>query len=158
MFHKVTYNRKSYIMLSFDMKKVLNVYISSKEKVTTSINEIVLNTKGVVGDKFYDKNKQRSILISSTHSYKMTQANKINIQYGDLGENILVNFNPYNLSNDTKLKIGNVILQITQKAPICNHLSKLDKKLPFLLKDDRGIFAKVIKGGTININDSIEVI
>jgi len=140
-------------------KKVINLYKSCNniKKIVIS-NSLLVDEKGVIGDKFYDKNIERSVLISSIHSYNLAKQNHINIYYGDLGENILVNFNPYNLPSGKNLKIGDAILQISQKAPICNHLGKLDKKLPLLLKDDRGIFAKVIKSGTININDFIEVI
>jgi MOSC domain-containing protein YiiM len=38
---------------------------------------------------------------------------------------------------------------------MCDHLSKIDESLPTLLKDDRGIFAKVIEGGVIKKEDKI---
>jgi MOSC domain-containing protein YiiM len=51
--------------------------------------------------------------------------------------------------------MGEVLLQISQNCTICDHLSSIDEKLPDLLKDDRGIFAKVIKGGVIKKGDEI---
>lgn len=54
-----------------------------------------------------------------------------------------------------KLHVGDVILEITQNCTMCDHPSKIDKQLPTLLKHDRGIFAKVIKGGVIKKEDDI---
>ncbi len=67
--------------------------------------------------------------------------------FGSLGENILIDYNPYHLNAGDQLRMGEVVLQISQNCTICDHLSKIDETLPTLLKDDRGIFAKVIKGG-----------
>ena len=139
-----------------EVGKILKLFISIKglekrvEKKQISVDE-----NGILGDKFHGKDRQRSILISSKDSYLLTQENNISIDYGELGENILMDFNPYLLAVGTQLQIGEVILEITQTCTICNHLSKIDKKLPKLLKEDRGIFTKVIKEGNIYEDDAI---
>ena len=69
-----------------------------------------------------------------------------------------MDYNPHNLSMGSKIKIGSVILEITQDCTICEHLSVIDIKLPRLLKNDRGVFAKVLKAGIIESNDSIYLI
>ena len=139
-----------------EVGKILKLFISIKglekrvEKKQISVDE-----NGILGDKFHGKDRQRSILISSKDSYLLTQENNISIDYGELGENILMDFNPYLLAVGTQLQIGEVILEITQACTICNHLSKIDKKLPKLLKDDSGIFDKVVKEGNIYEDDAI---
>jgi len=55
----------------------------------------------------------------------------------------------------SKLQIGEVVLEVTQYCTICNHLSTIDKTLPRLLKDDRGIFVKVVEAGFIAKGDKI---
>ncbi|MCK5853970.1 MAG: MOSC domain-containing protein [Sulfurovaceae bacterium] len=136
--------------------KILKLFISIKglekrvEKEQLNVDE-----NGILEDKFYGKDRQRSILLSSKDSYLLTEANGITLEYGELGENILMDFNPYSLTIGTELQIGEVVLEITQACTICNHLSKIDKKLPKLLKEERGIFAKVIKKGSIYKNDAI---
>lgn len=77
------------------------------------------------------------------------------MEYGSLGENILIDYNVYNLSMGTQLKIGEVIVEITQNCTICNYLSIIDKSLPKLLRNDRGIFVKVIQSGVIKEGDSL---
>jgi MOSC domain-containing protein YiiM len=78
--------------------------------------------------------------------------------FGSLGENILIDYNPYHLTAGDQLRIGEVLLEISQNCTMCDHLSKIDENLPTLLKDDRGIFAKVIKGGVIQPGDEITLL
>ena len=135
---------------------ILKLFISIKG-IEKRVNkkQISVDENGILDDKFHGKDRQRSILLSSKDSYLLTQENNISIDYGELGENILMDFNPYLLAVGTQLQIGEVILEITQACTICNHLSKIDKKLPKLLKEDRGIFAKVVKEGNIYEDDAI---
>jgi len=132
---------------------ILKLFSSKK-----SVDTIIVDTQGIIGDKFYAKDIERSVLISSTNSYIMAKNLGINLEFGKLGENILIEYNPYNIKVGTQLQIGEVILEISQKCTLCKSLTKIDNKLPKLLKDDRGIFSKVIKGGTITKNDKIYII
>ena len=63
-----------------------------------------------------------------------------------------------NLQLGDKLKIGEAILEVSMLCPVCTHLSVIKKELPKLIKDDRGIFLKVVKSGTITQNDEIELL
>lgn len=138
--------------------KVLALFISQKESSQRDTQaKIVLDEKGILGDKFYDKDIKRSILITSTDSYKLALEEGIQMPQGSLGENILIDYNPYKLSSGTQLQIGEVILEISQNCTICNHLASVDKRLPKLLKHDRGIFAQVIRGGVIKNEDFITI-
>jgi MOSC domain-containing protein YiiM len=139
--------------------KVIKLFISKdgyEERI--SKNMLELNSKGVVEDKFYNKNTQRSVLLTSQDSYNLIKTNNIDVDYGILGENLLLDYNPYNLEIGTKIQIGEVIVEISQACTICSHLSFIDEALPSLLKKDRGIFSKVIKDGQIKIDDKIYLI
>ncbi|HHB94584.1 MAG TPA: MOSC domain-containing protein, partial [Campylobacterales bacterium] len=87
--------------------------------------------------------------------YKMAKDKNIDLEYGLLGENLLIDYNPYSLTPKSQLLIGEVVLEIVQNCTICKSLTKIDNKLPKLLKDDRGVFAKVIKSGLISDGDKI---
>jgi len=119
---------------------------------------ISLDTLGVVNDKFYSKNPERSVLVASTDSYDLVMTYGIKMPFGYLGENILMDFNPYALPIGTKIKIGTTILEISQHCTICNHLTTIDVKIPTLLKNDRGVFAKVVNDGEINYNDKVYLV
>ena len=143
-------------MSSKKVGQVLKLFISKSgtsqrfDKASIDLDEL-----GVLEDKFYGKNVQRSVLISSNDSYELIKRYGITMPFGYLGENILMDFNPYSLAIGTQLKIGEAILEISQNCTICNHLAVLDVKIPTLLKDDRGIFTKVVKNGKIKDDDDI---
>ena len=137
---------------------IISLFISqegSKERVEKTI--LSLDEKGITSDKYYNKDIQRSILITSIQSYVLAEEHHIHMPYGSLGENLLIDYNPYHLSPGTRLQIGDILLEISQSCTMCDHLSNIDKHLPTLLKHDRGIFAKVIKGGEIKKEDTIRI-
>ena len=139
------------------MTKVGNVssLFYSTANGRTSTAELLLDTKGIIKDKYYNKNIDRSVLIASLDSYELVKSHGIDAPYSALGENILIDYNPYHLTVGTKLKIGKVTLEISQPCTLCKSLTKIDSKLPKLLKDDRGIFAKVMESGSIKEGDDI---
>jgi len=139
--------------------KVLKLFITSDdgEKKRESVESIELDAEGILQDKFYGKNLQRSVLLTSQESYTMAHNENIEIDYGSLGENILLDINPYSLDCGARLFIGDTEFEITQSCTLCKGLSTLNSKLPKLLKNDRGIFAKVISSkGTIKIGDEVK--
>lgn len=138
--------------------KVLNLFISVPGSNRIEKESFELDPKGIVEDKYYDKNIHRSVLITSLESYDLAIEHDIQVPIGALGENILIDYNPYHLNAGDQLSMGEVILQISQNCTICDHLSAIDERLPTLLKDDRGIFAKVIKAGVIKKGDEITLL
>lgn len=141
--------------------KVLALFITlgDAEKTRQSVRSIQVDTLGIKDDKFYAKDSMRSILLSSSDSYKLTKEQGIVIKQGSLGENILLSINPYHLKNGDTLKVGSTYLEITQNCTLCNGLSKVNSKLPKLLKSDRGIFASYLKGSSeIKVGDKVEIL
>lgn len=136
---------------------ILTLFISKSDIDGRIKQELLhLDKKGIVEDKYYDRDINRSILLTSAQSYQIAKNRGISMPYGSLGENLLINYNPYHLPSGAKLRIGNdVIIEITQNCTMCEHLSTIDEQLPTLLKNDRGIFVKVVKGGTIHREDKI---
>lgn len=134
--------------------KVLELFYSTNDgRINTT--KLALDTKGVIKDKYYNKNIQRSVLITSQDSYNLAKQHGIYAPYSSLGENILIDYNLYYLKPGARVMIGELLLEISQNCTLCESLAKVDAKLPKILKDDRGIFAKVISGATIQQNDSI---
>ncbi len=138
--------------------RVLKLFISIKGKGKESREELIIDKDGIHEDKFYAKDENRSILITSNDSYKLAKESNIYPEYGSLGENILIDLNPYSLSSGDRILIGDIELEITQNCTICNSLSKIDSKLPSILKSDRGIFAKALNSGKIQKDDFVKII
>jgi len=143
-------------MSSKKVGQILKLFISAKNNPQrTAKTSVVVNKLGVLEDKFYDKDVQRSILIASTDSYDLVSSHNIEMPFGYLGENLLMDYNPYTLAIGTQLKIGDAVLEISQNCTICNHLTTIDSRIPSILKDDRGIFVKVVSGGKIRAGDEV---
>ena len=140
-----------------NMTKVGSVFAlyyspSSGRMTTKNFN---LDDKGIIDDKHYDKDINKSVLITSLESYALAKSHGIDATYGSLGENILIDYNPYHLPTGSSIIIGEVTLEISQACTLCKSLTSIDSRLPKLLKDDRGIFAKVIDAGHIKHGDTI---
>jgi len=141
--------------------KVLELFITDadKSKDRESVTSVNVDPNGILNDKFYSKDPMRAILITSKESYELSMKNGIKLQTGSLGENILIDINPYALQHGEKIKIGDTILEITQHCTLCKGLSTVNSKLPKLLKNDRGIFARVIEGSSeIVLDDKVEIL
>jgi len=137
-----------------EVGKILELYYSTNNGRVNAV-KLTLDKKGVVEDKYYNRDIQRSVLITSQESYKLATEHGIDAKYSALGENILIDYNPYHLKPGARLKIGDLELEISQNCTLCKSLAKVDARLPTLLKNDRGIFAKVISGGTLRKGDNI---
>lgn len=140
--------------------RVIKLFITrdNKDKTRESVEKFSADEFGILNDKFYKKNPMRTILITSIQSYELTQEHGIEIEYGALGENILIDINPYSLVEGDTFTIGTTEFEITQNCTLCKGLSTINPKLPTLLKKDRGIFAKIIKGSNqISIGDKIKI-
>jgi len=139
--------------------KVSELFVSRKDSQERVSKEIIsLDVRGILQDKYHNTDIQRSVLITSLSSYELVKQYDITMPFGSLGENLLIDYHPYDLHSGSQLQIGTTILEISQNCTICNHLSIIDERLPELLKNDRGIFAKVIQEGKIKIEDTIYLI
>ena len=137
--------------------KVLQLYISTgiKENPRKEVDSLKVDQDGVKEDKFYGKDPNRAILVSSLQSYELAKQNNIEIGAGVLGENIYIDINPYSLLPGDIIEIGECRFEVTQNCTLCKGLSQINPKLPKLLKDDRGIFVRALDSGTINIGDAV---
>ncbi len=113
---------------------------------------------GIKNDKFAGRNPDRAVMLIGENSYKIAKKEGIELEIGTLGENILVDFDVHLFEKGTLFEINGVQLEKRESCTICKHLSKFDKRLPLLLKEKRGIYAKVLNSGEIKKGDSIKII
>ena len=88
------------------------------------------------------------------------KSDEAELKPGDFAENISVEgMNLTCLALGTKLRVGNeVILQISKIGKDCHARCAIYQKLGDCLMPREGIFAKVVKGGSIRVKDEIEVL
>ena len=134
--------------------KILNTFSATKESSglprPTVENLNLIKDYGIENDKFAGKKLDQTVMIVGTKSYEIALQNGINLEFGCLGENVLLDFDPHSLEIGTNLIIGDSIIVITQVCTVCNHLAVFDENLPILLKGHRGVYCKIIKSGNIS--------
>lgn len=136
--------------------KVVEIFSAKKEQSglprprVESLN--LIKDYGIKFDKFALKDLDSTVMIVGVNSYELAKKNNISLEYGSLGENILLDFNPHDYKVGTRFIVEDAVLEVTQKCTICNHLSVFGKKLPLIIKDCRGLYCKIIKSGIIKKN------
>ena len=113
---------------------------------------------GILNDKFAGKDLDKTVMIVGINSYDLAKNFEVSMEFGSLGENILLDFNPHEYEIGTIFQIAESKIQIMEKCTICNHLSVFDKKLPKLLKECRGLYCKILSSGKITKNDIVNII
>jgi MOSC domain-containing protein YiiM len=136
--------------------KVLKTFSATKESSglpRPNVEELNLIVDyGIENDKFAGKKLDQTVMIVGIQSYEIANQNDIELEFGTLGENILLDFDPHIFEVGKQLFIEDSIIEITQVCTVCNHLSVFDKNLPLLLKSHRGLYCKIIKNGIIKEN------
>lgn len=113
---------------------------------------------GIKDDKFAGDDQNKTVMVVGKPSYDLAEKNGINLAYGSLGENLLLDFNPHDFPVGTRFKIGEAIISITENCTICNHLTVFDDDLPILLQECRGLYCKIEKAGLITKECSVELL
>ena len=137
-----------------DLGKVLKTFSATKDSSglprpqVDSLN--LIKDYGIENDKFAGKKLEQTVMIVGLKSYEMAKQNGINLEFGCLGENILLDFDPHSLDVGTNLIVGDSIIEITQVCTVCNHLAVFDESLPLLLKGHRGLYCKIIKSAIVS--------
>lgn len=136
-----------------DLGKVIATFSATKESSGLPRPKVeklnLIKDYGIENDKFAGKKLDQTVMIVGVESYKIAKEKGIDLEFGCLGENILLDFDPHTLEVGTNLIIGDSIIQITQVCTVCNHLAVFDKSLPLLLKAHRGLYCKIINSGIV---------
>lgn len=127
-----------------------------KEPVETAE---LIEAYGIAGDAHAgDWHRQISLLgIEST--YKMKSNGISDIGPGSFAENITTEgITLYTLPVGTLLKIGDAELKITQIGKECHKDCDIKRLTGDCVMPREGVFAAVVRGGTIRLGDSIEIV
>ncbi len=141
-----------------DKVKVLSVNISEKKgEIKDPVKEIVITEQGVENDAHAgDWHRQVSLLAKeSIEKFEEVLGRKLG--FGEFAENITTEgITLYTMKPGDKLNIGNVEMEVTQIGKKCHGdgcaiFSQVGK----CVMPKEGIFAKVVKTGTIKPGDEI---
>lgn len=113
---------------------------------------------GIINDAHGGSFRQVSLL--AEESIEKIKAQGLALSYGDFAENIVTQgIELKNLPVGTKIKLGkNVILQISEIGKICHSRCAIYYKIGDCVMPKEGVFAKVLKGGVVNVGAKIKVL
>lgn len=142
------------------MGKVVAVSLSEKKGEKKRNVEFVniLEEYGIEGDA-HAGGWHRQISLLALESIKKMREKGLDVNPGDFAENITtegIDFSKIEIG--TKLKVGEVLLEITQKGKVCHERCAIYYQAGDCIMPKEGVFAKVLKGGKVHPGDSIEVI
>lgn len=111
---------------------------------------------GIAGDAHAgDWHRQVSLI---SHE-KVQEFNSLgaDVMPGAFGENLIVDgFDFKALPVGTRLRCGDVLLEMTQIGKECHSHCQIYKKMGDCIMPREGVFAKVLQGGTISVGDTME--
>jgi MOSC domain-containing protein YiiM len=140
--------------------KVVAINTSSKKGMRKKpVEEAAIKTDyGIEGDAHASSEWHRQVSLLALESIKKMQALGLNVEPGDFAENITTEgVNLTELPVGTKMKIGEVELEVSQIGKECHTRCAIYYQAGDCVMPNEGIFVKVIKGGKIKKGDIISI-
>ncbi len=112
---------------------------------------------GMVGDAHAECKIARQVSLLAIESINKMQGKGIDLKPGDFAENITTEgIDLMSLPVGTRVSIGGeVALEISQIGKECHAACAIRKQVGYCIMPVEGVFARVIKGGTIKPGDEV---
>jgi MOSC domain-containing protein YiiM len=141
--------------------KVLAVNISRKkgEKKNNIFCGLFLENLGLENDAHAEAGI-RQVSLLAKNSIEKIRAKGLDVNYGDFAENLTIEgIDLPSLPVGTQLKVGRqVLLEVSQIGKVCHNRCNIFYTVGDCVMPTEGIFAKVLAGGEIKVDDRIEII
>jgi MOSC domain-containing protein YiiM len=141
--------------------KVLAVSISQTkgEKKNNIDCGLFLENLGLENDAHAQADILRQVSLLAKESIEKIRAKGLDVNYGDFAENLTTEgIDLPSLPIGTRLKVGKkVLLEVTQIGKICHNRCNIFYAVGDCVMPREGIFAKVLTGGEIKVDDEIEI-
>jgi len=114
---------------------------------------------GLVGDAHADCQTNRQVSLLAIESIDKMRSSGLNLNPGDFAENITVEgMELCHLPIGTRILVGDeVILEVTQIGKECHTACAIRRRVGQCIMPEEGVFARVIRGGSIRPGDSIKI-
>ncbi len=140
--------------------KIVAINISKKKGIPkTNVQQATLiENYGIEGDT-HAGNWHRQISLLGIESIKKMREEGLNVRPGAFAENITTEFlNLPKLNIGDKITIGDSVLEITQIGKECHTKCAIYYQAGDCVMPREGIFARVLKGGIIKVDDDLKII
>lgn len=133
----------------------LQLCVGHRKPMMTVESAEIVEGLGLRGDRHAIAGSTRQILLIEEETLKA-----LNLSPGQVKENITIrDLKLMELKPGQKLQVGEaVVLEITKPCTPCGRMDEVRSGLQTELAGRRGILAKALRGGIINIEDAIRVL
>ncbi len=140
--------------------KVVSLALSKKKgtRKETTDQVRVIQDHGIEGDA-HAGSWHRQVSLLAAESIDASRNSGLDVDFGDFAENIATTGVDWkSLPIGTQVRIGDeVLLEITQIGKECIRKCAIFYQAGDCIMPKEGIFARVLKGGTIRLGDRIEL-
>ncbi|MCJ7516184.1 MAG: MOSC domain-containing protein [Dehalococcoidia bacterium] len=114
---------------------------------------------GLVGDAHADCCTHRQVSLLAVESIDKMRALGLELNPGDFAENLTTeDIDLVSLPIGTRMSVGEqIVLEITQIGKECHSGCAIRRQVGKCIMPEEGVFARVIRGGTIRAGDQIRV-
>lgn len=135
----------------------VNTAPNKGEKKSPTNSAILVAGYGVEGDAHFGGQKQVSFLAQESIDKGIDSG--VDLSPGDFGENLTTEgIDLLSIGIGRRLIIGaEVIVQISEIGKVCNSPCSIGQRLGNCIMPREGVFAKVMRGGTVYPGDTIEL-
>ena len=140
---------------------IIRAICTSPEKGTEkkTVQEALLKEDwGMEGDAHAGK-WHRQVSLLSLEKIQEFRKKGADVEFGAFGENLVVEgVNPAELPVGTRLRSGEVLLELTQRGKACHSHCAIYHKMGDCIMPREGVFARVLRGGILRPGDVLEVL
>ncbi|NOZ24552.1 MAG: MOSC domain-containing protein [Nitrospirae bacterium] len=141
--------------------RVVSINISTNKGVRKGAVEAALLREGygIEGDAHASSSWHRQVSLLAMESIHRMRELGLDVGPGDFAENITTEgIDLRSLPVRTRIGVGDAVeLEVTQIGKTCHSRCAIYFQAGSCVMPEEGIFARVIKGGTIRIGDSVSV-
>lgn len=143
------------------MKGIVKAVCISEKKGTAKRNvgkAVFLENFGLAGDA-HAGTWHRQVSLLSDEKIQAFKALGVSVHDGDFGENLVVSGVDFAaLPVGSRFQIGEVLLELTQIGKECHHGCAIAQAVGKCIMPTEGVFARVLKGGSVSTGDQLEVV
>lgn len=124
-----------------------------------NVNQIIIDAAGVVADAHAGPGHRQVSLLSQESIDAFAAQTGIQVAPGAFGENLTISGIDLTIvAIHDRFKIGTVELEVTQIGKECHgNVCAIFRTVGKCIMPQEGLFTKVLRGGTINVGDAIEL-
>jgi MOSC domain-containing protein YiiM len=120
---------------------------------------IFIEDYGMEGDAHAARGIARQVSLLAEESIDKMQGHGIELRFGDFAENLTIRgMELFSIPVGTRLRVGDkVVLEISQIGKSCHSGCAIFKAVGSCIMPKEGVFARVIRGGTVGTGNVIEI-